>query len=183
MSACHMLPWMVVSASLESSECNADQQEMTRNLWENCVILISESFCLDCFIDTWDLYNYTLYRTRALYRSPLKLFTLAIFSNPSLIFLFPLPVQTERVQESWEPLHNQQDGDGQYRKEGENHKEDDWSHIALPLQGNTHHHHPQHLWQLWRDTNDSLSDSHQCLEKIKPRVSEKLAEWRTVCFI
>lgn len=83
-----------------------------------------------------------------------------------LSFSSPLPVQAERVEESWEALHNQQNGDGQHSKEGKNHKKDHRSHIALPLKGKTHHHHPQDLWQLCGDTNNSPSDNLNWLEQI-----------------
>lgn len=73
-------------------------------------------------------------------------------------------MQTERVQESWEPLHDQKDADCQHSEEGENHKEDYSSHVTLPRQRLTHDHLPQHLWQLCRDTNESLLENHSWLE-------------------
>lgn len=66
-------------------------------------------------------------------------------------------MQTECVQESRESLHNQEDGDGQQSEEEENHYEHRRSHVALPRQGLMHQHTPQLLWELCRDTKDSLS--------------------------
>lgn len=63
-----------------------------------------------------------------------------------------LPVQTECMQESGEAFHDQQDGNGQHSKGSEDQKNHYRPDVALPPQGITQQHLPQHQWQLCEHT-------------------------------
>lgn len=58
------------------------------------------------------------------------------------------PVQSQGVQESGKPLHDQKDGYGQDSKYGKNDEDPDEPSPAAQAQADVHHHGPEHFGQF-----------------------------------
>lgn len=58
------------------------------------------------------------------------------------------PVETQRVQEGWETLHQHEDADGQHGPESEDSPQGDAAHRSAHLQSVLQNHVPQHFSEL-----------------------------------